>query len=389
MKTEYQKGNHSLINKVVHKPSNDRSYVVNFLDYAKSNHKFSYKEQPVIEYIIDGDYAVCSSDKQGCFFCIVKDDEYFCDNFTNLGVVLGQEFNFWERQGLSVTEHNALKESLLNQKFKNLHTNISEYKEYQFGTQVNIWFSMNEYWHWFNEEIPKIEFIRKNNYPILVNKLRHWQLESLKRFPDILDRLIEIDTPCKIRALSYRAFSSPSTSYRGKTSAWVSHFLNKNFSPTFNLAPTNKIYISRNDSSARCVENEEELLKLLSDKGYTIYKDFSKRSLQEKLDIFRTSKIVISPTGSSLTHCHAMANGTFVLDFNHSFQLEEECAWNNIGVELGVNWYSFPAATGSIGPRSLNGIIKKNNNLQVDVDKFKKYVVYLEKELGNGKTSNI
>jgi len=389
MKKDYQKGDHSLIDKVIHKTENDRSYVVNFLDYDKSNHEFLYKEQPVIEYIMDGDYAVCSSDRQGCFFCIIKDNKYFYDNFTNLGVILGQEVDFWERQGLSFTEHNTLKDNLLHQKFTNLHRNISEYKEYQFDTPVNLWFSMNEYWHWFNEEIPKLKFIRKNNHPVLVNRLRNWQLESLKNFPDILDRLIEIDTPCTIRALSFIAFSSPSTSYRGKTSAWVSHFLNKHFSPTQDLEPTNKIYISRNDSSARCVENEQELVKVLRDNDYTIYKDFSKRSLQEKLDIFRTSKIVISPTGSSLTHCHAMAPGTFVLDFNHSFQLEEECAWNNIGVELGVNWYSFPADTGSIGPRSLNGKIKKNNNLQVDVDKFKKYIVYLEKELGDGKISNI
>lgn len=379
MKTDYQKGNHSLINKVVHKTGKDRSYVVNFLDYAKSNHEFSYKEQPVIEYIMDGDYAVCSSSKQGCFFCIVKDDEYFCDNFTNLGVILGQEFNFWERQGLSVTEHNTLKDNMVHQKFKNLHSNIDGCREYQFDTPVNLWFSMNEYWHWFNEEIPVIEFIRKNEYPILVNQLRTWQLESLKRFPDILDRLIEIDTPCKISALSYRAFSSPSTAYRGKTSAWVSHFLSKHFSPTTSLVPTNKIYISRNESSARCVENEDELLEFLSKKGYTIYKDFSKRSLQEKLDIFRTAKIVISPTGSGLTHCHAMAPGTQVLDFNHAFQLEEECAWNNVGVELGINWYSFPAETGSIGPRSFNGKIEKNNNLTVDIDKFIKHIEYIEK----------
>ena len=377
MKTDYQKGNHSLIDKVVHKPSNDRSYVVNFLDYAKSNHTFSYKEQPVIEYIMDGDYAICSSDRQGCFFCIIKDNEYFCDNFTNLGVILGQEFNFWERQSLSVNDHNTLKDNLLHQKFKNLHSNIVKYKGYQFDTPVNLWFSMNEYWHWFNEEIPIIEFIRKNEYPILVNQLRTWQLESLKNFPDILDRLIEIDTPCKISALSYRAFSSPSTAYRGKTSAWVSHFLSKHFSPTTNLVPTNKIYISRNESSARCVENEDELLEFLSKKGYTIYKDFSKQSLQEKLDIFRTAKIVISPTGSSLTHCHAMAPSSVVLDFNHAFQLEEECAWNNVGVELGINWYSFPAETGSIGPRSLNGKIEKNNNLTVDIDKFIKHIEYI------------
>lgn len=379
MKTDYRKGNHSLINKVVHKTAKDRSYVVNFLDYAKSNHTFSYKEQPVIEYIMDGDYAVCSSARQGCFFCIIKDNEYFYDNFTNLGVILGQEFDFWERQGLSVVEHDTLKDNMVHQKFTNLNKNILEYKEYQFDTPVNLWFSMNEYWHWFNEEVPLIKFIRKNNYPIIVNQLRTWQLDSLKRFPDILDRLIEIDTPCKIRALSYRAFSSPSTSYRGKTSAWVSHFLNEHFSPTADLTPTKKIYISRNDSSARCVENEEELLKVLSDKGYLIYNDFSKRSLQEKLDIFRSSKIVISPTGSSLTHCHAMAPNTVILDFNHFFQLEEECAWNNIGVELGVKWYSFPAKTGSIGPRSLNGKIEKNNNLTVDVDKFIKYIEYVEK----------
>ena len=377
--TDFKKGDHTKIDNIIHKIGHKRSYGINFLDYPKSNHTVSYEEQPIIEYIIDGDYAVCSPIRQGCFFCIIKDNEYLYDNFTNLGVILGQEFDFWERQDLSVTEHNTLKDNMVHQKFKNLHSNIALYKEYQFDTPVNLWFSMNEYWHWFNEEIPLIKVIRKNNDPILVNNLRNWQLDSLKRFPDILDRLIEVDTPCKISALSYRAFSSPSTSYRGKTSAWVSHFLNEHFSPTSTLTPTNKIYISRNDSNARCVENEEELLKVLSDSSYTIYKDFSKRSLQDKLDIFRSSKIVISPTGSSLTHCHAMAPNSVVLDFNHSFQLEEECAWNNVGVELGVNWYSFPAETGSIGPRSLNGKIEKNNNLTVDVDKFIKHIEYIEK----------
>ena len=135
---------------------------------------------------------------------------------------------------------------------------------------------------------------------------------------------------------------------------------------------TEKVYISRGDAVARCVQNEDEVKAYLRTQGFRCYDNFSQMSIQGKIDVFHGARIVVAPTGANLTHCHAMQPGSTVLDFNHEFELEEECGWNSIADAIGVNWYSFPAITGDKGPRSGKGKKRKNNHLIVNLSKLQR-----------------
>ena len=90
-------------------------------------------------------------------------------------------------------------------------------------------------------------------------------------------------------------------------------------------------------------------------------------SLQQKLDMFATADVVVSPTGAGLTHTHAMKPGSTVIDFNHSFEVSEECGWNNIAVPCSLNWHTFVAETTKMSDRPK----KKNSHMRVDINKLR------------------
>ena len=91
-------------------------------------------------------------------------------------------------------------------------------------------------------------------------------------------------------------------------------------------------------------------------------------SLQQKLDMYATADVVISPTGAGLTHTHAMKPESTVIDFNHPFEVTEECGWNNIAIPCNLNWHTFEAITTSMSDRPK----LKNSHMRVDIDKLRK-----------------
>ena len=91
--------------------------------------------------------------------------------------------------------------------------------------------------------------------------------------------------------------------------------------------------------------------------------------LKEKLRLFSTADIIVSPTGAGLTHTHAMKPDSIVLDFNHSFEVSEECGWNNIADICDLNWYTIEAQTKDIPPERPK---PKNAHMEVDVDELRR-----------------
>jgi len=91
----------------------------------------------------------------------------------------------------------------------------------------------------------------------------------------------------------------------------------------------------------------------------------ARMSLQQKIDMFASADVVVSPTGAGLTHTHAMKPGSTVIDFNHSFEVPEECGWNNIGDVCGLNWNTFAAETLDM---PIERPKPKNSHMRVDID---------------------
>ena len=355
-----EKSNNNEIQSIIHKQGSQRNFDVTFLEFTETTHTFSYNERSVKEFIFDHGFAISGTNDHG-LFGIVADGKFYSDDFSKFAKVFTNTSPFWKRKTFGET-------------FELITKGIPTIN---YSGDVNLLFNIGQYWHWFCEDVPLFEQLRTNNFPIITNKLHGWQKQSLEFFPDISSRIVEVDTPCMIKADRYHTFSYPAVSYRGKTSSWVPEFLKNSFRPDASIKPDKKVYISRGDAVARCVENENDVKLLLKKKGFICYDNFSNLSIQEKVNVFASASLLVAPTGSNLTHCHAMHPNTTVLDFNHKFELTAECGWNSIGTGVGVNWFTFPAETGTIGPRSKNGKKPKNNNLSVDLTVLDRALSYV------------
>ena len=339
---------------IQHTQPRGRSYQVKLID---KSHTFKYDEVPVIEYIFDGGFAISGS-SQNAMWGIAKDGNYYWQGFSKYNQRATKESKFW------------------NSFDAEFDLQLDDKRVQSFDTPVNLWFNLGLYWHWFCEDYPLIKFFRTNDYPIITNILHDWQWESLNFAPDIKKRVIEYSTPVVINAPEYHCFTYPATSFRGKSAEWVGQFLQDTIKVSHKRAPTQLTYIGRKDAVARRVENEDEVRALLKEYDFKFYDEFSHLTMKQKANVFAKSKLVVSSTGANLTHCHAMQPNTKVIDFNHAFELTEECGWNNIGTSVGVDWTTIPAQTSNEeNDRSKAGGVKmKNRGLIVDIDLLRQAV---------------
>ena len=195
-----QKGSNLDIPHVMHVDGNIRQYSVRILNYPKEIITFSYPNTPVKEYIFDSGFAISGSDTHGLFGVVVNGKYYF-EEFSKFAKVFTNNSPFWERKKFGDT----------------FELNLNNKNKVEFSADVNLWFSIGEYWHWFCEDIPLIQQLRSNDFPIVTNKLSKWQKDSLSFFPDILERLVEVDTPCIVYAKRFHTFTFPrgTATYKG------------------------------------------------------------------------------------------------------------------------------------------------------------------------------
>ena len=203
-------------------------------------------------------------------------------------------------------------------------------------------------------------------------------MDSISFFPDIASRIVEVDTPAILNCNVVHVVTYPAISYRGKAATWAVEFLRDNLVGKEVDGPK-RIYLSRNDAAARNVKNESEVINMLvNDFGFfpintNKENSMAAMSLHEKLNMFATADVVVCPTGAGLTHTHAMKPGSTVIDFNHSFEVGEECGWNNIAIPCQLNWHTFEAETLDMPVERPK---PKNSHMRVDTNKLKEVLEY-------------
>ncbi len=330
------------------KKSDHRSYVI-------SGRTFKYTAPPCEIISFDDALALSGSWEHG-LAGIVKGDKFYHRRFTKDANNFRNKSPFWNR---------AVGSFDLDLTFAD-QRNVDE---------CFTWFNIGQYWHWFLEDLPLIEAFRKRpDIPIYTNHLTRFQLDSISFFPDIMKRIIQVDTPVVLNCKKVHVVTYPAISYRGKAASWAVDFLKKNLVGEEVKDGPRRIYISRNDAAARNVKNEPEVLDVLV-KEYGFFpmnthkeNSMAGMSLQQKLNMFATADVVVSPTGAGLTHTHAMKPGSVVVDFNHSFEVTEECGWNNIAIPCELNWYTFVAETMDMPAERPK---PKNSHMKVDIDQLR------------------
>ena len=340
---------------IVIKPAEKRHYTI-------SGREFKYISPSCEIVTFDNALALSGSWEHG-LAGIVKDNNFYHNRFSKDANNFRVKSPFWKEARGSF----------------NLDL---EYSDRIKSEECFTWFNIGQYWHWFFEDLPLVEAFRKKpDIPIYTNHLTQWQLDSLDYFPEIKNRVVQVDTPVVIEAKKVHVVTYPAVSYRGKASSWVADFLRFNLEPNFENPNTRpqRIYISRNDAVARNVANESELLDMLVNEydftAINTHKDNSmaSKSLQEKINMFAAAKVVVSPTGAGLTHVHAMSPQSTVVDFNHSFEVNEECGWNNIAVPCRLKWHTIEAETLDM-PEERPKL--KNSHMNVNVNKVREVLKY-------------
>lgn len=334
-------------------------YPEEYRNYTISGRSFSYTAPPC-EIVTFKNCVLTSGSWEHGLAGVVEGDKFYHERFTKDAQNFRHKSPFWSyaKDTFEIDIDNELVDRYV---FEECFT----------------WFNIGQYWHWFFEDLPLVEAFRRiPDIPIVTNHLQQYQLDSLSYFPDIEERIVEVDTPCLIDVKKVHAATYPALSYRGRVASWAVEFLRDNLVPE-EEAEFKRVYISRNDAVARNVTNEPAVLDMLVNEfGFVPFNthktnSMTGMSLKEKLKLFATADIIVSPTGAGLTHTHAMKPGSTVIDFNHEFEVAEECGWNNIADVCDLNWYTLEAHTKAIPEERPK---PKNAHLEVNIDRLRETV---------------
>lgn len=157
--------------------------------------------------------------------------------------------------------------------------------------------------HWFFDILPRIHLLEKSGIKIdkyVLPKLTlAFQFESLKLLGIPLKKVIQADKPDF--HLAAKKLVVPAVPLMiGKCPPWASHYIAdqmKNKRKINKQKGYERIYVTREDASARYVANEKEVLRYLQTKGFKKIV-LTPMSTEEKIDVFASARVIVAPFGS-------------------------------------------------------------------------------------------
>ena len=210
----------------------------------------------------------------------------------------------------------------------------------------------NNYFHWLNETLPMVVFALEHeeiyrDFPLLIPKKIHYNfkcalhvlLSQLKNNKKIIE--LEENEIYKVKQLVLPSdLSRILDRYHGDTKIGTDIILYPIYIKkvkellqlsTNLLPPSRKIYLTRRSGTYRKVLNEEQIEICMLKRGYEVI-DLAGVSFEYQQTIFAQAKIVVSPTGATMTNMIlSPKNSVFVVLFsNHSQELPQMYNGHNI-----------------------------------------------------------
>ncbi|MDJ0515717.1 MAG: tetratricopeptide repeat protein [Trichodesmium sp. MO_231.B1] len=180
--------------------------------------------------------------------------------------------------------------------------------------------SGNVYFHWMVDLLPRIEILRQGinleeiDWFVVNDHQQPFQRETLKSIGVKEEKILASDRHPHIQAKELVVPSYPS--YLGWLQPWGLKFLREEFLKDININRSElseRIYVGRSNARYRQVINEEEVVKILCQFGFT-YVTPESMSLENQIAIFAHAKIIIAPHGSGLTNIVFSNPGTKVIE---------------------------------------------------------------------------
>ncbi|MFC5355632.1 glycosyltransferase family 61 protein [Azospirillum himalayense] len=193
--------------------------------------------------------------------------------------------------------------------------------------------SCNNYYHWHQDALGIVVFLRKtgllDRVRLVVPTLRPWQRRSLELLGVEAGRVVELgNRPHRFSRLLLTSMTfEPSWLPNRWTRATYATIL-KAVRPGADGGSragiaagggTNRLYLSRRDSGARLLIEEDALIKRLADCGFTIL-EASGLTYDQQVLAFADADIVVASHGAGLTNLGFCRKSTLVLElFPHGF----------------------------------------------------------------------
>ena len=183
------------------------------------------------------------------------------------------------------------------------------------------------YFHWLFDILPKIKIfsegqdIQSIDYFYLA-KLQPYQKKTLKILK--LDHIKILDCNKYRHIVGNQVFSVDHPWYQGgyiseeaiNLSNWIVSWINKKFSPHAEYFESNdKIFLDRSESpNNHCqIENNNEVIDFLNNKGFTSYK-VGQLSFEQQIYLFKNAKIIVGAHGAAFANLAFCSPGTQVIE---------------------------------------------------------------------------
>lgn len=229
------------------------------------------------------------------------------------------------------------------------------------GTHVLAFdhWSPGNYYHWLMDTLPRLYLLRgelASHTLLLPDHAPRFITETLKTFPAAGYELVEKKRPVHTPKLLLPGY----TANTGEHHPGILKPLRDELAGTHllvNKTFPEKIYASRGRQKVRRVANEEEVISLVKERGFTVVY-FEEHSFAEQLSMMRNAKLFISSHGANMTNTWFMPRGARVFELNRD--RDPNCCYWSLASAMELKYYYQLC-------RMVN-----HDDLLVDTDKFKK-----------------
>lgn len=201
--------------------------------------------------------------------------------------------------------------------------------------------SGNNYFHWLQQMLPRLVIAQKSNYnpygysAYIINNGPPFIAQSLESFNINIEACISIDNNTHIIA---EELVVPEAPFAGNPSHWITDLyqdLSKNRSNNTKQF-TNRLYVSRSRAKTRRIQNESQVLEILSSFGFiTVFTE--ELTFEDQVDLFRSADIVFGPHGAGLSNIFFCRPGSTVIELFYP-QHPNICFWT-IASQCNLNYY--------------------------------------------------
>jgi capsular polysaccharide biosynthesis protein len=200
--------------------------------------------------------------------------------------------------------------------------------------------AVTNYGHWLIDALPRIGLLKKSglfgevDWFLVPNYQYDFHKESLSLLGIPSVKIIKEKAVDHIIADKIIASTTPR--HIGHFPLWAAEFLRESFlpsTPVKNYPPF--AYIRRSDSAIRRIINEDDLVAELKPLGFIDY-ELSRLSFSQKVNLFRSARIIVSATGAGLSNIVFCNPKTTVLELFYSSFMSTMFA--NIAVKVDLEY---------------------------------------------------